>query len=136
MNILQFLADMNISPQTVSDLQVIGYSIIRVSGILPANSTDRVILTRARQDNLIIITQDLDFSTLVALGGYIVPSLVTIRMSDSSPEKVTDRLIQVLPQINVILPLGYSVIISDNHHRLRKLPFKTLDETNNVIEQF
>ena len=128
MDPLQFLADMNISPQTVSSLQDLGYSIIRVSGILPANSTDRNILTRARQDNLIVVTQDLDFSTLVALGGYIVPSLVTIRMSDSSPEKVTERLIQVLPQIKGILPLGYSIIIGDNHHRLRKLPFKTLDE--------
>ena len=119
---------MNISPQTVSVLQALGYSIIRVTGILPANSTDRRILSRAREDNLIVVTQDLDFSTLVALGGYIAPSLVTIRMSDSSPEKVTERLIQVLPQIKGILPLGYSIIIGDNHHRLRKLPFKTLDE--------
>ena len=126
---------MNISPQTVSALQDLGYSIIRVSGILPANSPDRKILTRAKQDNLIVVTQDLDFSTLVALGGYIAPSLVTIRMSDSSPEKVTERLIQVLPQIKVILPLGYSIIIGDNHHRLRKLPFKTLDEANNSIKQ-
>lgn len=129
MSPLHFLTDMNISPQTVRVLQDCGYSIIRVSEILPANSADLQILSRAKQDHLIVVTQDLDFSTLVALGGQIVPSLVTIRMSDSSPEKVAERLLQVLPEIKEILPLGYSIIIADTHHRLRKLPFKIIEES-------
>lgn len=128
MNALNFLADMNISPQTVNALQCLGYSIIRVSAILPANPTDQTIISRAKLDNLIIITQDLDFSALVAIGGQTVPSLVTLRMSDSSPEKVTKRLLEVLPDIAAILPLGYSIVITDTHHRLRKLPFKVVDE--------
>lgn len=124
MSSLRFLADMNISPQTVSALNDHGYSMIRVSALLPANATDLQILSRARLDNLIVATQDLDFSTLVALGGYTAPSLVTIRMSDSSPEKVTGRLLEVLPEVLDVLPLGFSIIIGDNYHRLRKLPFK------------
>ena len=125
---LKFIADMNISPQTVTALKLIGYSIFRVSETLPANSSDAFILSRSQRDNLIIITQDLDFSTLVALGGYIVPSLITIRMSDSSPEKVTARLLQVLPEVADILPLGFSITISDTYHRLRKLPFKLISD--------
>jgi predicted nuclease of predicted toxin-antitoxin system len=126
MQSLKFIADMNISPQTVTALKLLGYSIFRVSEILPANSSDAFILSISQRDNLIIITQDLDFSTLVALGGYIVPSLITIRMSDSSPEKVTARLLQVLPEVADILPLGFSITISDTYHRLRKLPFKVI----------
>jgi len=129
MNLIHFLADMNISPQTVKSIRYCDYSIVRVSEILPANSTDLQILSRARQEHLVVITQDLDFSTLVALGGQIVPSLITIRMSDSSPEKVTERLLQVLSEIKEIIPLGYSIIITDTHHRLRKLPFKVIEET-------
>ncbi len=47
-------------------------------------------------------------------------------MSDSSPEKVTARLLQVLPEVADILPLGFSITISDTYHRLRKLPFKLI----------
>src|SRR6266702_3500941 len=96
---LKFLADMNISPLTVRKLRSHGYSIIRVSDILPANSSDRTILTLAQHDDFIVVTQDLDFSTLVAISGQTVPSLITLRMSDSSPESVTNRLLAVLPDV-------------------------------------
>lgn len=129
MSNLKFLADMNISPQTVSALQARGYAITRVSDVLLANAADADILSHSHQNNLIIVTQDLDFSTLIALSGQTVPSLVTIRMSDSSPDKVTTRLLQVLPEVADILPLGFCIIISDTHHRLRKLPFKVMADT-------
>ena len=54
---LRFLADMNLSPQTVADLQAAGWDILRVNQVLLATTSDRDILAYARRDNRVIITQ-------------------------------------------------------------------------------
>jgi predicted nuclease of predicted toxin-antitoxin system len=87
---------MNISPKTISALQQQGWDIIRVSQILPATASDQEILHLARQADRVIVTQDLDFSTLLALGGYNRPSLITLRLSTSDPDTVTQQLLRVL----------------------------------------
>ena len=66
---------MNLSPQTVKALQLDGMNIIRVSDVMPGTSADRDILQYARQQDLVIITQDLDFSRLIAIGGYTSPKV-------------------------------------------------------------
>jgi hypothetical protein len=43
---------------------------------------------------------DLDFSALLALGGYDQPSLITLRLAMSDPETVTRRLLGVLPGLS------------------------------------
>lgn len=106
MHDLCLLADMNISPKTVKALQHYGWDIIRVSQFLPANASDREILQLARQKDMIVVTQDLDFSALLALGGYRRPSLITLRLPISDPETVTQRLLEVLPQIEQVLLEG------------------------------
>jgi len=119
---LKLLADMNLSPLTVAALKADGYDIVRVSSLLPATTTDTVILHLARQREMIIVTQDLDFSTLLALGGYTSPSLITLRLSNSEPSVVTQRLRQVLPQIEQRLSTGCAVTVGDSTVRIRELP--------------
>ncbi len=84
------LADMNISPKTVEVLGQQGWDIVRISQFLPVDASDQKILKFARQEGRVIITQDLDFSALLALGGYNRPSLITMRLSVSDPETITD----------------------------------------------
>ena len=121
---LRFLADMNLSPQTVADLQAAGWDILRVNQVLLATTSDRDILTYARQNNRVIITQDLDFSTLLALAGFSSPSLVTLRLSVTDPETVTRRLLQILPQSEAALIDGAAVTVNDNSLRVRSLPIR------------
>ena len=68
------------------------------------------------------MTQDLVFSALLALGGHSQPSLVTLRMSVSDPERVTRRLLDVLPRIEQDLLQGRAVTVNDITVRVRKLP--------------
>ena len=119
---LRFLADMNLSPLTVDALQQEGWNIVRVSTLLPATTTDSDILEFARQESRVIITQDLDFSALLALGGYDQPSLVTLRLSNTDPTLVTQRLLQIISQIEVALHQGSAVTVDDKTVRIRKLP--------------
>ena len=124
MSELQFLADMNISPQTVSDLCRQGWDAVRVSDLIPDNSPDEDILELARRRGMVLLTQDLDFSHLIALGGYDSPSLVTLRVSITDPEVITRVLLEVLPNIERALREGSAVTIDDRGARARKLPIE------------
>jgi predicted nuclease of predicted toxin-antitoxin system len=121
---VRFLANMNISPKTVTALRQQGWEIIRLSDLLPVDATDEEVLELARREDWVVITQDLDFSTLVALSGYDRPSLITLRLSVSDPETVTQRLLEVLPQIEQFLRKGCAVTIEDIAVRVRHLPIR------------
>lgn len=66
---VRFLADVNLSPLTVTAPAKDGMDIARVSDVLPANASDETILDLARREERVVITQDMDFSALLALGG-------------------------------------------------------------------
>jgi len=121
---IRLLADMNISPQTVTFLQQQGWDIVRVVEVLPATTPDPEIMEFARREERVIVTQDLDFSTLLALGGYNQPSLITLRLSASDPDTVNQKLIKVLPGVEELLEEGCAVTIQDTNVRIRKLPIR------------
>ena len=77
---------MNISPQSVTVLRDEGWNILRVSEIMEPNTPDGKILAYSRRENRIIITQDLDFSKLLALGGFSSPTVINIRLNNPTPE--------------------------------------------------
>ena len=122
MTSLRFLVDMNLSPKTVTNLQQQGWDVLRVSQVLPMDAEDSEILKFAHQQNRVIITQDLDFSSLLALGGYEKPSLITFRLSVPDPETITRKLLEILPHIENRLAQGCAVTINDRNVRIRPLP--------------
>ena len=124
MSSIRFLANMNISPKTVESLSKKGWDIIRVSNILPVNTSDQEILDLARQEGRVVVTQDLDFSALLALGGFDQPSLITLRLSVSDPESINQRLLELLPQLEDALSGGCAVTIEDIRIRIRRLPIE------------
>ena len=121
---IRLLADVHISSKTVAALQKQGYEIMRSSEFLPANAPDINILEFARTENWVVLTQDLDFSMLVALSRYSQPSLITLRLSSAKPDTVTQKLLEVLPQIEEALQEGSAITIQDESIRIRKLPVR------------
>jgi predicted nuclease of predicted toxin-antitoxin system len=79
-------------------------------------------LDLARREGRVIVTHDVDFSALLALGGYDRPSLITLRLLDTAPDLVTRRLRQVLPKIEAALSKGSAITIDDKSVRIRGLP--------------
>ena len=122
MTALRFLIDMNLSSKIVANLQQQGWDVLRVSQVLPMDTEDSEILEFARQQNRVIITQDLDFSSLIALGGYEKPSLITFRLSVPDSETITQKLLDLLPHIENRLAEGCAVTIDDRRVRVRHLP--------------
>lgn len=124
MSHLRLIADVHISPLTVSVLQTQGYDIVRTTDLLPANAADVEILELARAEGRIVLTQDLDFSMLVALTNCDRPSLITLRLSSAKPDVVTQRFLEVLPNLTQELMDGSAVTINDESVRIRKLPIR------------
>lgn len=119
---LKFIADVHISPLTVKELYEKGYNIIRVTDRLPATSSDNEIVQLAYQERAVIITQDLDFSAIVAQSGLKGPSIVSLRVDDAKPDIITQILLNVLPLIETHLTEGVIVSIDEKEYRIRKLP--------------
>lgn len=115
---------MNISPKSVDALRRQGWNIVRVSEFLPLDASDEKILNFARQEGRVVVTQDLDFSAVLALGGHSTPSLITLRLSLSDPDSVTEKLREVAPQVEKSLQEGSVVTIEDVAVRIRKLPIE------------
>jgi predicted nuclease of predicted toxin-antitoxin system len=98
--------------------------IVRSTDLLPVTAADAEILEFARVEGRIVLTQDLDFSMLVALSSYDQPSLITLRLSSAKPDVVTQRLLEVLPNLEQDLIEGSAISIDDNSIRIRKLPIR------------
>lgn len=124
MPVIRLLADMNISPQTVEALRLQGWDILRVPDLLPVHASDEAILNYARQVGRVVITQDLDFSALLALGGFSDPSLITLRLSVSDPDTITKRLQEIVLKQEKVIQEGCAVTIEDEIVRIRRLPIE------------
>jgi len=121
---MRLLANMNISPGTVDELRRRGWDVLRISDLLPANAADEIVLDKARSEGRVLISQDLDFSRLLALAGYRTPSLITVRMARPDPEMVAARLCEVLPALDRLAAEGWAVTIEDSRSRMRQLPIQ------------
>jgi len=119
---MKILADMHISPHTVTFLQALGHDTIRISDILPSNSSDRMIVETARKEQRVVLTQDLDFSEIISLSGESTPSLISLRLSTSRIEFVNSRLEKVLPQVSGHVAKGSIIVVEDGRIRVRNLP--------------
>jgi len=119
---MRLLADMHVSPRTVAYLRELGHDAIRVNEILPASAPDEVVVAHAREQSRVIITQDLDFSRMVAASGLSHPSVISLRLSSSRVEYVHGVLDRVLPALEQYVRSGAIVTVEDSRVRWRALP--------------
>jgi len=121
---MKLLADLHISPRTVAFLRTKGHDVVRVDAILPNTASDEEIVTVARDSGRSVLTQDLDFSAIVALSGARTPSLITLRLASSRVEHVNEVLETVLPRIEEDLIRGTAVTVEEGAIRRRALPIE------------
>jgi len=121
---LEFLANMNISPLTVELLRNHGWNIIRVSEVMNNKSKDKEVLAYAREHNKILITQDLDFSMLLAVGGYNKPSVINLRLENANPDFMATRIIDVVSEMGKELEEGVVISVDETSARYKNLPIR------------
>lgn len=118
---MKFLVDMSISPKTVKFLKKKGYEAVRVSNLGMAKSKDEEIFEYTIENDMILITADLDFGNILAYTKSKKPSTIIFRLKNPSPENVNQMLLSILPRIES-LKKGVIVVIEDRRIRIRELP--------------
>jgi predicted nuclease of predicted toxin-antitoxin system len=120
---MRLLADVHISPRTVAFLGGLGHDIVRVGpSYLRSTASDREIVAAAIDDDRTIITQDVDFSAIVALSSSARPSVVLLRLASARIELVNSLLGRALPMIADDLAAGALVTLDEHQVRVRRLP--------------
>ena len=121
---MRFLADAGISPTTVEFLLRLGHEATHVRALGMLRASDPEIIDRARADSSVVLTFDLDFGEILALGVLDRPSVVIFRLSDERPAAVNKRLAVVINERLEDLVSGSLILIEGTKYRIRKLPIR------------
>jgi len=119
---MRFLADMGVSMRVVDWLRQRGDDVVhlREQGLERLPNGD--IFEKARIEGRVVLTFDLDFGEIVALGGGAATSVVVFRLRNTRTAFVLARLERVLTESAGALTRGAVVIVEDGRHRVRSLP--------------
>jgi len=119
---MRFLVDNSLSPQAARLLLQSGHDAVHVRDLKMATARDEEIFDVAARQKRILLAQDADFGTLLALRKAHLPSLVLFRCCKKSPELLHRLLLANLSAVAVDLEAGAVVVIEDTRVRIRRLP--------------
>jgi len=121
---MKVLLDMNLSPRWESLLLDAGIEAVHWSRIGDNSAPDSLLASHALSNDMIVMTQDLDFGALLAASGNSGPSVVQIRAGDTSPESIGQEVIMALKQLSDELEKGALVTVDIERLRVRMLPIR------------
>lgn len=119
---MRFLADAGVSPKTVEFLKQLGHEAVHVRTLRLQRAPDSELVNRARADSSVVLTFDLDFGEVLALGVLDKPSVIIFRLADERADSVNHRLSTVLAERLAEIESGALILVEDTRYRVRKLP--------------
>jgi predicted nuclease of predicted toxin-antitoxin system len=119
---MKLLLDMNIPLKYAGLLEKKGIETLRWSDVGAPNASDVEIMAYARANNLIVLTYDLDFSTMLSITQDSKPSIAQIRASVLYAEQSADFIADSLLRNADELDKGAILSIDVRKARLRLLP--------------
>src|SRR5579859_6706211 len=108
---MKLLLDMNLSPGWVNFLTDRGIEAAHWSAIGAATSTDAEIMAFARRNGYVVLTQDLDFSTILAVTQGKKPSVIQIRADNLNPAEIGAKVIAAVLRLELELERGALVTV-------------------------
>ncbi|MBI3362958.1 MAG: DUF5615 family PIN-like protein [Chloroflexi bacterium] len=122
---MKFLANMGISPVTVDWLRSQGHEAVHLHEEELDQLADSEIMDKARREERIVLTSDLDFGDLLAASREQLPSVIIFRLRNMRPENVHRHLFQVIEHHADELEKGVVVSITEDQLRVRRLPISS-----------
>ena len=121
---MKLLVDMNLSPRWIDLLHSRGMEALHWSTVGPANAPDQQIMAYAAANDMVVLTHDLDFSSILAVTNGDKPSVVQIRTDDVRVDRIGEQVLSALRQAQKELLEGALVTIDLSRVRLRLLPLR------------
>lgn len=119
---MRFLVDNSMSPRLATALRATAHDAVHVRDLGMADASDEAIFARASAEERVVIAQDTDFGTILAIGGAHHPSVLLFRCQAKSTEAVLRLLFANLPSIQADLDAESIVVVEDTRVRVRRLP--------------
>jgi predicted nuclease of predicted toxin-antitoxin system len=119
---MRIVVDMNLSPTWALVLYDYGFEVQHWSKLGTAEAEDRTIFDHARSHDAVILTQDLDFSAILAQTNLSKPSVVLLRLPDVDPMRTSGLVVAALHTCASALAAGAILTIDENRRRVRLLP--------------
>jgi predicted nuclease of predicted toxin-antitoxin system len=126
---VKLLVDMNLSPSWVDRLARHAFEAVHWSTIGAATAPDVEILTWANEHQFVVITNDLDFSAVLAASAGAAPSVVQIRTQDLLSDAVVGIVANALKAHEHDINRGALLSIDEGGTRVRMLPLRGPKET-------
>ncbi len=121
---MKFLIDMPLSPGLAIWLVQQGHDAVHALELGLARASDEVILERARGEQRVVVTADLDYPRLLALTRAEGPSLIIFRGGNYSEQEAVEHLRRTLETIpDEELPNSI-IVLEKSRIRRRRLPFE------------
>ncbi len=122
---MKLLLDANLSPTIRSGLEAAGHEVAHVGDAELLHASDREILDYAGERDLVIVTADSDFASMLALAGAERPSVLQLRgVAERKPAVHLELLVQNLPAVADDLDRGAVVSLSPTRLAVRRLPIR------------
>ena len=113
---------MPVTPHAAAHLQALGHDAVHASHVGLGSATDAAILDRARSDNRVVVTADLDYPRLLALQQAPCPGVILFRGGSYSDREMLALLDRLLAQVGPD-ELAQSITVVDRDRiRRRVLP--------------
>jgi predicted nuclease of predicted toxin-antitoxin system len=121
---VKLLVDMNLSPSWVGGLTQRGFDAIHWSTIGAATAPDVEILSWAGEHGFVVLTNDLDFSAILAATSGQSPSVVQLRAQDLLSPNSVGIVVAALEAHRDDIERGALLSIDERGARLRMLPLR------------
>jgi predicted nuclease of predicted toxin-antitoxin system len=122
---MKLLVDMNLAPGWVNLFAEAGIEAVHWSSLGAATAPDDEVMAYASAHGYVVITQDLDFSAILAATHGEKPSVAQIRADDLSLNAIGKQVIVALLQAGSDLETGALLTIDPRRARLRVLPLRS-----------
>jgi predicted nuclease of predicted toxin-antitoxin system len=116
------LADMPISPKTVEHIRRLGIECRHLTEFQMEKASDEEIINFAKENGYTVLTEDLDFGTILSYTQEIEPCVIILRVGNFNTtginKLIEKTLRQIMAQENAI------IIIERTRIRIKKLPIQ------------
>lgn len=121
---MKLVVDMNLSPSWIDRLTRHGFDAVHWSTVGSRMATDDEILAWARGHHRVVVTNDLDFSAILAATSGQAPSVVQVRSQDLLSEAAVSAVARALEAYHEEVDAGALLSIDEAGTRVRMLPLR------------
>jgi len=119
---MKFLLDQGLPRSTVLELHKLNIDSIHVGDLGMAASTDLDIIKKAQNDDLVVVTLDSDFHTILASNESTKPSVIRIRIEGLKSKDLSKIIESILLAAGEEIKKGAAISVNNKGIRIHKLP--------------